>query len=60
MGFRHLQDVVKLPRSILPAQLSDMVGVIQHWDLLKNRCSFPVMWWIQGVFTIHFYSKFAA
>jgi len=48
MGFRHLQDVVKLPQSILPAQLSDMVGVIQHWDLLKNRCSFPVMWWIQG------------
>ncbi|CAM6056263.1 unnamed protein product [Sphagnum tenellum] len=44
----HLQDVVKLPQSILPAQLSDMVGVIQHWDLLKNRCSFPVMWWIQG------------
>jgi hypothetical protein len=32
-----LQDVAKLPPGILPAQVSDMMGVIQHWDLLKNR-----------------------
>ncbi|KAH9566903.1 hypothetical protein CY35_03G001400 [Sphagnum magellanicum] len=31
-----LQDVAKLPPGILPAQVSDMMGVIQHWDLLKN------------------------
>ncbi|CAM6028638.1 unnamed protein product [Sphagnum balticum] len=32
----RLQDVAKLPPGILPAQVSDMMGVIQHWDLLKN------------------------
>ncbi|CAM6005940.1 unnamed protein product [Sphagnum balticum] len=32
-----LQDVAKLPPGILPAQVSDMMGVIQHWDPAQEQ-----------------------